>query len=154
MAEAGRTGRYSPIEDHGVIGNLETVALVCVTGSIDFFCFPDFDSPSVFARLLDCDNGGHFSIMPTGRSTTSRQLYLPDTNILLTRFLSDEGILEVTDFMPLSERQSHRPRVREEQRRTAGTAVPPEGTAMPPFRATACRTARCGRTCARSAGRA
>jgi GH15 family glucan-1,4-alpha-glucosidase len=114
MAEAapGPTDGYSPIEDYGVIGNLETVALVCLSGSIDFFCFPDFDSPSIFARILDRENGGHFSITPTGGSTTSRQLYLPDTNILLTRFLSDEGILEITDFMPLSERQTHRQIIR------------------------------------------
>lgn len=114
MAEASPAPKngYRPIEDYGVIGNLETVALVCLSGSIDFFCFPDFDSPSIFARLLDRKNGGHFSITPTGNSTTSRQLYLPDTNILLTRFLSDAGILEITDFMPLSERQSHRQIIR------------------------------------------
>ncbi len=114
MAEAGAIAAdpYRPIEDYAVIGNLETVALVCLSGSIDFFCFPHFDSPSVFARILDHEKGGHFSITPIDGDTTSRQLYLPDTNILLTRFLSDAGILEITDFMPLSERQSHRQIIR------------------------------------------
>jgi GH15 family glucan-1,4-alpha-glucosidase len=92
--------RYKPISDYGVIGNLRTVALVGTDGSVDWFCFPHFDSPSVFAALLDRDKGGRFQISPTGE-TTRKQLYLPETNVLISRFLSRRGVAEVTDFMPL-----------------------------------------------------
>ncbi|OKL41710.1 glycoside hydrolase family 15 protein [Pontibacter flavimaris] len=95
------TNAYLPIEDHGVIGDLNTVALVGLNGTIDFMCFPDFDSPSIFASLLDAGKGGSFSIHPTHNGMKHKQLYLPDTNVLLTRFLSDAGIGEVTDFMPV-----------------------------------------------------
>ena len=94
---------YQPIENYGVIGDLNTVALVGLNGSIDFMCFPDFDSPTIFASLLDKHKGGSFSIHPTEDGVKHRQLYLPDTNVLLTRFLSDRGIGEVTDFMPVEE---------------------------------------------------
>ena len=99
----GSNTGYNNIEDYGIIGDLNTVALVGIDGSIDFMCFPDFDSPSIFASLLDCRKGGHFSISPVGHSGRNRQLYLPDTNILITRFLSDQGIAEVSDFMPIEE---------------------------------------------------
>ena len=92
---------YLPIEDHGVIGDLNTVALVGLNGSINFMCFPDFDSPTIFASLLDAQKGGSFTIEPTHNGMKHRQMYLPDTNVLLTRFLSEEGIGEVTDFMPV-----------------------------------------------------
>jgi GH15 family glucan-1,4-alpha-glucosidase len=95
---------YNPIEDYGVIGDLNTACHVCRNGSIDFFCFPDFDSPSVFARMLDAEKGGYFSIAPEFDVGRHNQLYLPDTNILLTRFLSEDGILEITDFMPIAAR--------------------------------------------------
>ncbi len=95
---------YLPIEDHGVIGDLFTVALIGIDGSLDFLCFPDFDSPSIFAALLDREKGGHFQIAPTSEGFHSRQLYIPGTNILLTRFHSPDGIAELTDFMPISER--------------------------------------------------
>jgi GH15 family glucan-1,4-alpha-glucosidase len=92
---------YLPIEDYGVIGDLQTVALCGVNGSIDWFCFPHFDSPSVFAALLDDKKGGRFQIAPTDPSCTFKQLYLPDTNVLVTRFLSADGVGEVYDFMPV-----------------------------------------------------
>ena len=92
---------YQPIENYGIIGNLHTIALVGLNGSIDFMCFPRFDSPSVFARLLDDKKGGYFSIRPEFKEMKSKQLYLPDTNVLLTRFLSTEGVGEVSDFMPV-----------------------------------------------------
>lgn len=92
---------FRPIEDYGVIGNLRSLALVSIVGSIDFFCSPRFDSPTVFVALLDPDKGGFFCIEPELRDSRTKQLYLPDTNILLTRFLSDDGIAEVTDFMPV-----------------------------------------------------
>jgi GH15 family glucan-1,4-alpha-glucosidase len=94
---------YPPIESHGVIGDLQTAALVGMDGCIDFLCLPDFDSPSVFASLLDQQRGGHFLLQPTLNGATQKQLYLPDTNILLTRFLSAHGVAEISDFMPLHE---------------------------------------------------
>lgn len=95
--------KYQPIENYGIIGDLNTIALVGLTGSIDFMCFPNFDSPSVFAALLDCEKGGKFSITPVFTEMKTKQLYLPDTNVLLTRFLSTEGVGEITDFMPVED---------------------------------------------------
>ena len=86
--------QFRPIEDYGVIGDLHTVALVGTDGSIDFMCFPDFDSPSVFTALLDPDHGGRFQIAPAFAVARRKQFYLPNTNVLLTRFLSDEGLAE------------------------------------------------------------
>jgi GH15 family glucan-1,4-alpha-glucosidase len=94
---------YPPIEDHGIIGDLHTVALVGKNGSIDYLCLPSFDSPSVFAALLDAERGGHFQIAPHLDDAVNRQLYLPDTNVLLTRFLSDSGVAELSDFMPVED---------------------------------------------------
>jgi GH15 family glucan-1,4-alpha-glucosidase len=95
--------QYQPIENYGIIGDLNTIALVGLNGSIDFMCFPNFDSPSIFAALLDAEKGGKFQIVPAFTEKKSKQLYLPDTNILLTRFLSSEGVGEITDFMPVEE---------------------------------------------------
>jgi GH15 family glucan-1,4-alpha-glucosidase len=92
---------FEPIENYGVIGNMCSVALVSVAGSIDFLCYPKFDSPTVFAALLDDEKGGRFQIQPQLGKKQIRQLYLPETNILLTRFLSDEGVAELTDYMPI-----------------------------------------------------
>jgi GH15 family glucan-1,4-alpha-glucosidase len=103
---------FQPIENYGVIGNMRSLALVSVTGSIDFFCFPRFDSPSVFAALLDPEKGGFFCIQPNLDNSRTKQLYLPDTNILLTRFLSEDGIAEVTDFMPILSESAHSQLVR------------------------------------------
>ncbi len=94
---------YPPIENHGIIGDLHTVALVGMDGSIDFMCFPEFDSPSIFAALLDDERGGYFKIAPVLDGAKHRQLYLPDSNVLLTRFLSDDGVAELSDFMPVDE---------------------------------------------------
>jgi GH15 family glucan-1,4-alpha-glucosidase len=93
---------YEPIENYGVIGNMRSVALVGTNGSIDFLCYPNFDSPSVFAALLDDEKGGCFQIQPQLKEKRVRQLYFPDTNILVTRFLADEGVAELTDYMPIS----------------------------------------------------
>ena len=89
---------FLPIEEHGVIGDLHTVALVGVDGTVDFLSWPDFDSPTVFASLLDPERGGHFTIQPE-IDATRKQLYLFDTNVLLTRFLFRDGVVELTDFM-------------------------------------------------------
>jgi GH15 family glucan-1,4-alpha-glucosidase len=91
---------HKRIEDYGIIGDLHTIALVGIDGSIDWCCLPRFDSPSVFAALLDDDKGGYFKICAVA-SSVRRQLYLPDTNVLITRQLGDEGIAEITDFMPV-----------------------------------------------------
>lgn len=92
---------YQRIDNYGIIGNLETVALVSLTGSIDFMCFPRFDSPTIFASLLDSRQGGYFSVEPQMGEYSSKQLYIPGTAILLTRFFSESGIAELTDYMPL-----------------------------------------------------
>jgi GH15 family glucan-1,4-alpha-glucosidase len=98
---------FQPIENYSVIGNMRALALISVTGSIDFFCFPKFDSPTVFAALLDPEKGGYFSIQPNLENGRTKQLYLPDTNILITRFLSENGIAEMTDFMPVMGNDYH-----------------------------------------------
>jgi GH15 family glucan-1,4-alpha-glucosidase len=92
---------YQPIEDYGVIGDTHSAALVGLDGSIDWLCFPHFDSPSVFAAILDNEKGGRFKVSPAGGGTTCKQLYWPDTNILITRFFSPHGVGEVTDYMPV-----------------------------------------------------
>src|SRR4029453_15226248 len=92
---------YRSIENYGVIGNMRTVALVGRDGSIDWFCFPHFDSPSVFAAILDDQKGGHFSIRSLNAETRCRQFYWPETNVLMTRFLSPDGVGEIQDFMPV-----------------------------------------------------
>lgn len=89
---------YQPIEHYGIIGDMRTAALVGRDGSIDWCCLPHFDSPSVFAKILDCRKGGFFSLAPTSESRV-KQMYLPNTNVLVTRSFGDRGMGEVTDFM-------------------------------------------------------
>ncbi len=103
---------YIPIEDYGIIGDLHTVALVGKHGSIDWFCFPHLNSPSIFAAVLDDAKGGRFQIAPEGGAALSKQLYLADTNILVTRFLSDQGVGEICDFMPIGKTPGERDRHR------------------------------------------
>ena len=93
-----------PIENYGIIGNLLTAALVGIDGSIDWLCFPHFDSPSVFGALLDREKGGYFKIAPLGEFK-KKQLYRPDTNVLVTRFLHTDGVGEITDFMSMGMRR-------------------------------------------------
>jgi len=95
--------KYESIENHGVIGNMRTAAVIAVDGTIDFFCTPSFDSPSVFASLLDAEKGGCFRIDPQMDGVRYKQLYLPDTNILISRYLSDGAVAEITDCMPIEE---------------------------------------------------
>ncbi|HLB04350.1 MAG TPA: glycoside hydrolase family 15 protein [Gaiellaceae bacterium] len=92
---------YPPIADHGIVGDLHSVALVATNGTVDWFCCPRFDSPSVFGAILDRERGGHFRIALVGAPAQTKQLYLPDTNVLITRFLSREGVAEIEDFMPV-----------------------------------------------------
>jgi Domain of unknown function (DUF5911) len=93
---------FQPIENYGLIGNLCTAALVGMDSSIDFFCFPEFDSPTVFAALLDPERGGSFSIRPLISGVQNKQMYAAESNVLITRFLSDSATAEVIDFMPLT----------------------------------------------------
>lgn len=92
---------YQPIENYGIIGNMRTVALIGINGSIDWYCYPQFDSPSVFGAILDCNKGGQFQISAADDKARHKQFYWPNTNVLVTRFLMPEGIAEVEDFMPV-----------------------------------------------------
>src|SRR5258708_18324439 len=92
-----------PIENHGIVGNLRTAALIDLDGTVSFFCWPRFDSPSIFASLLDDERGGSFELTLVLEGARHRQLYLPDTNVLLTRFLSPDGVAEISDFMSIGD---------------------------------------------------
>ncbi|MDA5282061.1 glycoside hydrolase family 15 protein [Streptomyces sp. Isolate_45] len=92
--------RYPPIAEHGLVGDLQTAALVSSQGVVDWFAAPRFDSPSIFAALLDHDGGGYLRLAPEHPDGTCKQLYYPETAILVTRFLSPDGVGEVIDFMP------------------------------------------------------
>jgi GH15 family glucan-1,4-alpha-glucosidase len=94
-------GIYQPIENYGVIGNMRTAALVGIDGSIDWLCLPHFDSPSIFAAILDDRKGGRFRIAPARDHLRRKQYYWPGTNILITRFLHADGVGEVEDYMPV-----------------------------------------------------
>jgi pentatricopeptide repeat protein len=96
-----------PIEDYAVIGDLHTVALISSHANIDFLCLPDFDSPTVFAALLDPNKGGYFSVAPVMDHSRRKQIYLPDTNILTTRYMSENSVGEIVDFMPVDTLGDH-----------------------------------------------
>ncbi|MEE8410767.1 MAG: trehalase-like domain-containing protein, partial [Myxococcota bacterium] len=95
---------YQPIENYGVIGDMHTVALVGMNGSIDWLCWPRFDSPSVFAAILDDQKGGRFCIAPRDGDAKQKQFYWPDTNVLVTRFLMPHAVGQITDYMPVGMR--------------------------------------------------
>jgi GH15 family glucan-1,4-alpha-glucosidase len=113
LTERAVLNDYLPIEEHGIVGDLHTIALVGTDGTIDWYCCPAFDSPSVFAAILDRKKGGHYAIRPAGGSYTVKQLYFPDTNVLITRFLTPDGVGEIEDFMPIpsSGGEAHRHRL-------------------------------------------
>ncbi|MET0821881.1 MAG: glycoside hydrolase family 15 protein, partial [Aeromicrobium sp.] len=104
---------WPAIADHGLIGDLRTAALVGTDGTIDWFCAPRFDSPSVFASILDRDNGGSWKIAPSGDLVRTQQFYFPESAVLATRFLTHDGVVEVHDFMPVLEAgdANHRQRI-------------------------------------------
>ncbi|MEU6966982.1 glycoside hydrolase family 15 protein [Kitasatospora aureofaciens] len=103
--------RYLPIAEHGLIGDLRTVALVGTDGTIDWYCCPSFDSPSVFAAILDADRGGAFELAAAVPAST-KQFYFPDTNVLITRFFTEDGLGEIQDFMPVADPgEADRPRL-------------------------------------------
>ncbi|UZJ32434.1 glycoside hydrolase family 15 protein [Streptomyces endophytica] len=93
---------YPLIENHGLLGDLQTAALVTTDGTVDWLCLPRFDSPSIFGALLDKDKGGHCTVRPLHATHATKQLYLPDTAILVTRFMTEAGAGEVLDFMPVT----------------------------------------------------
>ena len=93
------------IADHGLVGDLHTAALISTDGSVDWFCCPRFDSPSVFGALLDDARGGHFRVRPAGGAYESKQMYFPDSAALITRFFTADGVGEVVDFMPVLGRE-------------------------------------------------
>ena len=101
--------RQQPIEDHGIVGNLRTTALIDMNGTVDWLCYPRFDSPSLFGALLDGERGGHFRISPCADVAGRKQWYWPDTNILVTRFLCTAGVGELVDFMPIPATEDERP---------------------------------------------
>ncbi len=92
---------YQNIENYGMIGNMRTSSLVGMDGSIDWMCFPHFDSPSIFGRILDKTIGGYFKIAPLDTDLKHKQFYWPDTNVLITRFMGYHGVCEVVDYMPV-----------------------------------------------------
>jgi GH15 family glucan-1,4-alpha-glucosidase len=100
-APTGSLPDYLPIAEHGIIGDLHSIALVGTDARIDWYCCPSFDSPSVFGGILDRERGGFYRIAPATEGWVAKQLYLPDTNVLITRFLSPGGVAEVQDFMPI-----------------------------------------------------
>ncbi len=102
-----RSDPYQPIENYGLIGNMHTAALVGLDGSIDWLCLPHFDSPSVFAGLLDHQKGGRFKISAVDGAVRHKQFYWPDTNVLVTRFLSPDGVGQIVDFMPVGLGEEH-----------------------------------------------
>ncbi|MGH3205668.1 MAG: glycoside hydrolase family 15 protein [Streptosporangiaceae bacterium] len=114
--------RYPNIADHGLIGDLQTAALVATDGTVDWFCCPRFDSPTVFASLLDADHGGYFRIAPDRDDYVTKQLYYPDTAIVITRFMTPDGVGEVHDFMPVAGgRATNRHRLIRQMRVVRGT---------------------------------
>jgi GH15 family glucan-1,4-alpha-glucosidase len=104
---------YLPIAEHGLVGDLHTIALVGTNGTIDWYCCPSFDAPSVFGAILDKDKGGFYALRPDTEDWDAKQLYLPDTNVLITRFFTEDGVAEVQDFMPIdqAELNMHRHRL-------------------------------------------
>src|SRR5215471_11807106 len=109
-ARPGAPHGYLPIEEHGIVGDLRTVALVGTDGTVDWYCPARFDAPSLFGALLDARKGGYFSLWSRTAYARPKQIYLPDTNILLTRFLGKEAVGEVIDFMVPETRDSVRAR--------------------------------------------
>lgn len=111
MAEHARSSTQSPIEAHGIIGDMRSAALVADTGAVDFFCWPDFDSPSIFTALLDTPEAGVFELAPVLPHARRQQIYLPDSNILQTRWIDTGSVVEVTDLMPIGESPDDMPRL-------------------------------------------
>jgi len=108
---ADRDEAQNPIENHGIIGDMRSAALVADTGSIDFCCWPDFDSPSIFCALLDTPDAGIFQLFPDLPDARRQQIYLPETNVLQTRWIAESAVVEVTDLMPITHSADDLPRI-------------------------------------------
>jgi GH15 family glucan-1,4-alpha-glucosidase len=106
-----RNEPQNPIENHGIIGDMRSAALVADTGSIDFCCWPDFDSPTLFSALLDTPDAGIFQLAPILADARRQQLYLPETNVLMTRWIARDAVVEVTDLMPIASDVDDLPRL-------------------------------------------
>ena len=104
---------YLPIAEHGLVGDLHTIALVGTNGTIDWYCCPSFDAPSVFGAILDKEKGGFYALRPSAEDWDAKQLYFPETNVLITRFFTQDGVGEVQDYMPIDrdEIAAHRHRL-------------------------------------------
>jgi GH15 family glucan-1,4-alpha-glucosidase len=100
------TGRAAAIEDYAVIGDGHTVALISRTGSIDWLCLPRFDSPSCFTRLLGDPDDSHWSLTVVHDEATVERRYLEDTNVLETTWMTPDGQVRITDFMPIRDRRA------------------------------------------------
>ena len=121
-AQRQDTERQSPIDAHGIIGDMRSAALVNDKGSIDFFCWPEFDSPSIFCSLLDSPTAGIFQLAPDLPDARREQIYLPDTNVLQTRWLSECAVVEVTDLLPIGDSEDDLPLLIRRVRVVSGTA--------------------------------
>ncbi|RLU07302.1 glucoamylase [Pseudomonas prosekii] len=115
--------RQSAIDAHGIIGDMRSAALVNDKGSVDFFCWPEFDSPSIFCSLLDTPEAGIFQLSPDLPDARREQIYLPDTNVLQTRWLSDHAVVEVTDLLPIGDNEDDLPLLMRRVRVVSGTAT-------------------------------
>ena len=111
MAEPTASATQSAIQAHGIIGDMRSAALIADTGSVDFFCWPDFDSPSIFAALLDTPDAGVFELAPVLPEARRQQIYLPDSNILQTRWIDTQCVVEIIDLMPIGESPDDLPRL-------------------------------------------
>ena len=115
--------RQSAIDAHGIIGDMRSAALINDKGSIDFFCWPEFDSPSIFCSLLDTPDAGIFQLAPDLPDARREQIYLPDTNVLQTRWLSDHAVVEVTDLLPIGDSEDDLPVLMRRVRVVSGRAT-------------------------------
>ena len=115
--------RQSPIDAHGIIGDMRSAALINDKGSVDFFCWPEFDSPSIFCSLLDTPEAGIFQLFPDLPDARREQIYLPDTNVLQTRWLSDRAVVEITDLLPIGDTEDCLPMLMRRVRVVSGRAT-------------------------------
>ncbi|WP_407309943.1 glycoside hydrolase family 15 protein [Pseudomonas sp. nanlin1] len=122
MAERVNDFSQSAIEDHGIIGDMRSAALIADTGTVDFFCWPDFDSPSIFTALLDSDRAGAFELAPHLPNARRQQIYVPDSNVLQTRWIDADAVVEITDLMPIGADADDLPRLVRRVRVVSGEA--------------------------------
>ncbi|WP_256809502.1 glycoside hydrolase family 15 protein [Pseudomonas siliginis] len=122
MAEP-KVEQQSPIGAHGIIGDMRSAALVNDKGSVDFFCWPEFDSPTIFCSLLDTPEAGIFQLAPDLPDARREQIYLPDTNVLQTRWLSEHAVVEITDLLPIGDDVDALPLLMRRVRVVSGSAT-------------------------------